>query len=134
MSYFTGSWQCEGRGPRPWTWTFAPALDNQAYTLHIVEPSGRSDGADVLVDVTYVYQPVTNSVFDVAVDNLGKFEINRGALFDGKTFTLNSLQTNDGSQITHAFTVAAPNRFSHHVEITTPTGRVIRFDQTCTKP
>ena len=133
MAYFTGRWSCEGRGPRPWIWTFAPVLDGQAYDLKIVEPKGRSDGADVLVDVRYAYQPATNTVFDMATDNLGRFEINRVSLFDGKSLTARSIQTSDGAENNHVFTVVNPTRFIHHLDVTVSGRTVASFDQTCSK-
>jgi hypothetical protein len=125
LAVFVGQWTCvTPTRPKGQTWTIAYGEGGAALHISIV-------GTETL-DVYLVAHPSSNDLYAFGVGT-GGWEFSRSPAFDGKSLTFASIQTNDGSSVTHALTLLGPAAFTAKTDVTPATGDPFSITESCTK-
>ena len=132
-----GTWNCNqmlrGR-QRPDTATTTMGLDGQYMVTHDVAPVFDQYRTRPQVSDSYMtYNPATHMWVTLYVDNFGGYSLGTSPGWQGNTLTTNTTTTNDGTKITDVLTKVSDTQTTDDAVATTPDGRTVRSQITCTK-
>jgi hypothetical protein len=131
LASFVGQWTCVSpQRPKAETLTFAYGSDGT--TLHLGIVGTSPGGTPFSEDVFIVAHAPKNDLYAFGTGPTG-WEFSRSPAFDGKTLAFASLQTNDGSSVTHQVNVLGPATYTEKTDVTPPSGPPISINETCTK-